>query len=70
MELLKFDELTLNEEVKSMRKHTASGKQIRGQDKLIIHMLYLLTSRFTSVYDHVLRLIQTFIEQVGADVDE
>jgi len=36
----------------------------------MIHMLYLLTSRFASVYDLVLKLVQTFIERVGAEVDE
>lgn len=67
LELLKFNELTLNEEVKNMRKNT--GKVISGKDKLVIHMLYLLTSRFSQEYELVLKLVQTFIEKVGSEID-
>ena len=70
VELLKFDELTLNEEVRNMRRSGGQGKQLSGKDKLVIHMLYLLTSRFSPVYDLVLKLVQTFIEKVGAEIDE
>jgi hypothetical protein len=44
MELLKFNELSLNEEIKNMRK--GGSKLLSGKDRLINHMLYLLTSRF------------------------
>lgn len=53
-----------------MRRGAQTGKQLSGKDKLVIHMLYLLTSRFAPVYELVLRLIQTFIDKVGAEVDE
>lgn len=32
-------------------------------------MLYFLTSRFAPVYDLVLKLIQTFIEKVGEELE-
>jgi hypothetical protein len=32
-------------------------------------MLYMLTSRFASVYDLVLKLIQVFIEKVGSELE-
>jgi hypothetical protein len=41
---MKFSELSLNEEVKNMRRGAISGpKSMSGKDKVIIHMLYLLT---------------------------
>lgn len=66
LELLKFSELSLNEEVKNMR--AGGSKLLSGKDKLMIHMLYLLTSRFQGVFDLVLRIIQTFVEKVGAEM--
>lgn len=60
--------MTLNEEVKNMRKGAASGKVLNGKDKLVIHMLYLLTARFADAYELVLKIVQTFIEKVGADL--
>lgn len=70
MELLKFSELSLNEEVKSMRRGQIAGsKTLSGKEKVVIHMLYLLTSRFAPVYDLILKLIQTFIEKVGANLE-
>jgi hypothetical protein len=67
---MKFSEMSLNEEVKNMRKGAISGsKSLSGKEKVIIHMLYLLTSRFTPVSDLILRLVQTFIEKVGASLE-
>lgn len=68
LELLKFSELSLNEEVKNMR--AGGSKLLSGKDKLMIHMLYLLTSRFQGVFDLVLRIVHTFVEKVGAEVKE
>jgi hypothetical protein len=68
LELLKFSELSLNEEVKNMR--VDGSKLLSWRDKLIIHMLYLLTSRFQGVFDLVLRIVQTFVEKVGAEINE
>ena len=68
LELLKFSELSLNEEVKNMR--VGGSKLLSWRDKLIIHMLYLLTSRFQGVFDLVLRIVQTFVEKVGAEINE
>ena len=36
-----------------------------AQDKIVIHMCYLMTTRFEQVYDLVLKLVKTFIEKVG-----
>lgn len=70
LDLMKFSEMSLNEEVKNMRKGAISGsKSLSGKEKVIIHMLYLLTSRFTPVSDLILRLVQTFIEKVGASLE-
>ena len=46
------------------------SKLLSGKDKLMIHMLYLLTSRFQGVFDLVLRIVHTFVEKVGAEVKE
>jgi len=67
MELLKFDALTLSEEVKNVRQSSgAAYSSISAQDKIVIHMCYLLTTRFEHVYDLVMRLVKTFIENVGS----
>lgn len=54
-----------------MRRGTISGskKALSGKEKVVIHMLYLLTSRFATVYDLVLKLVQTFIEKVGSELE-
>ena len=67
LELLKFDALTLSEEVKNVRQSSGAGfSSLSQQDKIMIHMCYLLTTRFEKVYDLVLKLVKTYIEQVGA----
>jgi hypothetical protein len=53
-----------------MRKGAASGKVLSGKDKLVIHMLYLLTTRFADAYDFVLKIVQTFIDKVGSELQE
>jgi len=61
---LNLDALTISEEVNQMRK---GGKaSMSPQDKFIIHMCYLLTSRFEEAYDVVFKLVKTFIESVGS----
>lgn len=39
-------------------------------DKLIIHLRYLLTSRFDEAQDQALKLVKAFIETVGDVVAE
>ena len=63
LELLKFDSLTLSEEVKNVRESSGGGfSQMTPQDKMCIHICYLLTNRFEHVYSLVLKLVKTFIE--------
>ena len=63
LELLNFDALTLSEEVKKVRQSSGAGfSTMSAQDKIVIHMCYLMTTRFENVYDLVLKLVKTFIE--------
>ena len=58
LELLKFDALTLSEEVESTRRGQAAYKtNLTAQERIVIHMCYLLTTRFEEEYAHVLKLI-------------
>ena len=71
LELLKFDALTLSEEVKNVRDSAGGGfSQMTPQDKIVIHMCYLLTNRFEHVHSLVLKLVKTFIEQAGTGLKE
>jgi hypothetical protein len=44
--ILNFDALTISEEVDNIRNDRRSKKKLSGQDKLLIHICYLLSSRF------------------------
>ena len=58
LELLKFDALSLSEEVESTRRGQAAYKtNLTAQERIVIHMCYLLTTRFEEEYAHVLKLI-------------
>lgn len=71
LELLKFDALTLSEEVQSTRTGQSRFKNnLTPQERIVIHMCYLLTTRFQDEYDSVLRLVSTFIARVGAALDK
>lgn len=66
LELLNFDALTLSEEVQKTRSGQTSYKNnLTPQERIVIHMCYLLTNRFENEYDLVLKLVQAFISKVG-----
>jgi len=53
-------------EINNIRKGGSSKQSgLSNADKVLIHMRYLITSRFEDAYDVVLKLIQVFIEKVG-----
>ena len=67
LEILNFDALTLSEEVHKTRSGQTSYKNnLSPQERIVIHMCYLLTNRFEEEYDLVLKLVQAFIGKVGA----
>ena len=66
LDLLKFDSLSLTEEVESTRRGSSKFKtNLTPQERLVIHMCYLLTNRFETEYDKVLKLVGAFITKVG-----
>jgi len=65
-DILNLDALTISEEVKSMRKDNLTSNKMSVNDKLLIHICYLLTSRFEEVQDLVLRIVCAFIAKVGS----
>jgi hypothetical protein len=56
--------MSLGEEVSNMRSGGAT--QLNNGDKLIIHLRYLLTSRFEESQEMALRVMKTFIQTVGS----
>lgn len=60
MDALSLDLMSLGEEIMNMRRGNGS-QQLSGSDKLIIHLRYLLTSRFEETQDLSLKLVKTFI---------
>ena len=47
VELLNFDALSLSEEVQKTRSgKTSFGNTLSPQERIVIHMCYLLTTRF------------------------
>jgi len=44
--ILKFDALTISEEVDNSRNDRRSRQKFSAQDKLLIHVCYLLSTRF------------------------
>ena len=70
LDLLKFDALSLTAEVESTRRGQNKFKtNLRPQERLVIHMCYLLTARFESEYEKVLKLVTAFIARVGAALE-
>lgn len=71
LDLLKFDALTLSEEVQSTRTGQSRFKNnLTPQERIVIHMCYLLTVRFQDEYDVVLRLVATFVQKVGVALEQ
>ena len=70
VELLNFDALSLSEEVQKTRNgKTSFGNTLSPQERIVIHMCYLLTTRFQDEYDLVLKLVAAFISKVGAALE-
>jgi hypothetical protein len=65
--ILNFDALSLAEEVKQIRSNRISGKS--PKEKLLIHVCYLLTDRFTVVQDSVFRLMKSVIQHLTGPQD-
>ena len=61
-----MDALTISEEVENIRNDRRSKKKYSAQDKLLIHVCYLLSTRFEEHYEMVLKLISTFIGKIGS----
>jgi len=61
-----LDAMSLGDEIKNIRRGANSSHQISNADKLVIHLRYLLTSRFEESQELALKLMKTFIEQVGS----
>lgn len=68
--ILRMDALSLSEEISNIRKGGSARSNLSNADKVIIHLRYLLTSRFEESYEFVLKLISTFIELVGDRLKE
>lgn len=67
LDLISLDAMTLGEEIMNMRK---GGSQLSDAEKLIIHLRYLMTSRFDDSQELALKLIKTFVQTVGSVVKE
>ena len=61
--ILNFDALTISAEVENIRNDRRS--KLSGTDKLLVHICYLLSSRFESQLDFVLKIVETLITKVG-----
>jgi hypothetical protein len=57
--------MSLGEEMLSLRRGDDS-KSLSYGDKLIIHLRYLLSSRFEESQDLALKLMKTFVQAVGS----
>lgn len=66
--ILSLDALTISEEVENIRNDRHSRKNFSAQDKLLIHICYLLSTRFEPQYEMVLKLISTFVLKVGVSL--
>lgn len=69
-EILNLDALSLNDSMISMMKSGNSQQGISQADKVIIFMRYLLTTRFEEAQDVCLKLMKTFVKQVGDVIPE
>jgi hypothetical protein len=61
--------MSLGEEIMNIRRGNGM-QQLSPADKLIIHLRYLLTSRFEETQDMSLKLMKTFIQSVGSSVKD
>lgn len=68
--ILSLDALTISQEVDNIRNDRRTRKQYAPQDKLLIHICYLLSTRFEEKYDMVLKVISAFILKVGVALNE
>ena len=57
---LLLDAMSLGEEVSNLRRG-GGPNQLSNADKLIIHLRYLLTTRFDDSQELALKLMKTFI---------
>ena len=55
--IMNLDAMTISEEVENIRNDRRSKKKLTPQEKFLIHICYLLSSRFEMQYEHVLKLI-------------
>jgi len=58
--------MTISEEVENIRNDRRSKKKFSAKDKLLIHVCYLLSTRFEEHYELVLKLISTFVGKIGS----
>jgi len=71
VDILNLDALSLNEEIVNIRRGgTQKQAGFTNGDKILIHMRYLLSTRFEDSLDLVFKILQTFVEQVGGVVSE
>ena len=63
IDLISLDAMSLSEEINNIRR--GGAQHISDADKLIIHLRYLLTSRFEESQDIALKLMKTFVQAVG-----
>jgi hypothetical protein len=56
---LNFEALNLNDDIKKLQA------RFTPQEKLIFHLRYLMTTRFEDSFEIILRLVTTFVNQVG-----
>ena len=68
-DVLSLDAMSLVEEVTNMRKGQESHA-LSNADKLIIHLRYLLTSRFEDAQELSLKLMKTFVQTVGTSLKD
>jgi hypothetical protein len=62
--------MSLAQEINNFRRGGQSHQQLTNADKLIIHLRYLLTTRFEDSQDLALKLMKTFVLAVGSSLKD
>ena len=68
--ILSLDAMTISEEVENIRNDRRSKQKFTAQDKLMINICYLLSTRFEDQYEMVLKIISTFVLKLGGHIAE